>query len=98
MSHMFPTRVKMDSLTTHSKHKLEKKGILMPKKRVVFTFDERSMESLQAIKKKARSASLGDAVKESLQVNRTLHEQADNGFNEVIVRNPKTKEERVLVI
>ena len=88
----------MDSKTTPTKHRKEKKGIHMPKKRVVFTFDERSMESLQAITEKARSASLGDAVKESLQVSRTLHEQADNGFNEVIVRNPTTKEERVLVI
>jgi metal-responsive CopG/Arc/MetJ family transcriptional regulator len=88
----------MVSTVTPHKHQKERKGKIMPKKRVVFTFDERSMESLQAIKEKARSASLGDAVKESLQVSRTLHEQAENGFVEVVVRNPQTKEERVLVI
>jgi hypothetical protein len=88
----------MASELTRNKHRKGKKGIVMPKKRVVFTFDERSLESLQSIKDKARFASLGDTVKESLQVSRTLHEQADNGFNEVVVRNPKTKEERVLLI
>ena len=70
----------------------------MIKKRVVFTFDERSLESLETIKEKARFASLGDTVRESLQVRRALQQQADSGFSEVVVRNPKTKEERVVVI
>ena len=39
-----------------------------------------------------------DTVRESLQISRALQSQANQGFTEVIVRNPETNEERVLVI
>jgi hypothetical protein len=67
-------------------------------KRVVFSFDERSLESLEKLKNQGRFSSMGDAVRESLQINRALQSQANQGFTEVIVRNPDTKEERVIVI
>jgi hypothetical protein len=67
-------------------------------KRVVFSFDERSLESLEKLKNQGRFSSMGDAVRESLQINRALQSQANQGFTEVIVRNPETKEERVIVI
>jgi hypothetical protein len=66
--------------------------------RVVFSFDERSLESLQKLKEQGHFSSMGDAVRESLKINRTLQSQADQGFSEIIVRNPKTAEERVVVI
>ena len=69
----------------------------MPK-RVVFTFDERSLKSLEQIKDQGRFASLADTVRESLLVSRALQSQAEQGYTEVVVRNPKTKEERVIVI
>jgi len=71
----------------------------MPKtQRVVFSFDERSLESLQQIKDQGRFNSMGEAVRESLQISRALQSQASQGFNEIIVRNPETREERVIVI
>jgi Arc/MetJ-type ribon-helix-helix transcriptional regulator len=67
-------------------------------KRVVFSFDERSLESLDKLKSQGRFSSMGDAVRESLQITLALQAQAARGFTEVIVRNPDTKEERVIVI
>jgi Arc/MetJ-type ribon-helix-helix transcriptional regulator len=67
-------------------------------RRVVFTFDERSLESLQKLTEQGRFASMADTVRESLQINRALQGQANQGFTEVVVRNPDTNEERVLVI
>ncbi len=70
----------------------------MPKRRVVFSFDERSLESLQNIKDQGRYSSLGEAVRESLQISKALQSQARQGFHEILVRNPDTNEERVIVI
>ena len=71
----------------------------MPKpRRVVFTFDERSLESLERLKDQGRFSSLAETVRDSLQVTRALQSQAQQGFCEVIVRNPETNEERVIVI
>ena len=66
--------------------------------RVVFSFDERSLESLQKIKDQGRNSSMGEAVRDSLQISRALQSQATQGFSEIVVRNPDTKEERVMVI
>ena len=66
--------------------------------RVVFSFDERSYDSLQKIKDRGRFSSMGEAVKESLQISRALQSQASQGFSEIVVRNPETKEERVIVV
>ena len=71
----------------------------MPKtQRVVFTFDERSLESLQKLKEQGRFASMGETVRESLQISRALQNQASQGFREIVVRNPETKEERVIIV
>ena len=67
-------------------------------KRVVFSFDERSLESLEKLTEQGRFSSMADTVRESLQVSRALQSQANKGFTEVLVRNPETNEERVLVI
>ena len=66
--------------------------------RVVFSFDERSLESLQRIREQGRYSSMGEAVRESLQISRALQSQANQGFTEIVLRNPETKEERVIVI
>ena len=70
----------------------------MSKKRVVFTFDERSLDSLEKLKEQARFDSLAEAVRNSLQVARALQQQKEQGYTEVVVRNPESKEERVVVI
>ena len=66
--------------------------------RVVFSFDERSLESLQRIKEQGHFSSMGEAVRESLQISRALQSQAAQGFSEILVRNPETNQERVMVI
>ncbi|MBI4776965.1 MAG: hypothetical protein HY788_22755 [Deltaproteobacteria bacterium] len=71
---------------------------MVKKQRVVFTFDERSLKSLEDIKEQGHFSSLADTVRESLRVSRALQSQAEQGYTEVIVRNPKTNEERVVVI
>ena len=71
----------------------------MPKtRRVVFSFDERSLDSLKNITEQGHFASMADSVRESLQINRALQIQASQGYTEVVVRNPETNEERVIVI
>ncbi len=67
-------------------------------RRVVFSFDERSLESLEKITKQGRYTSMASAVKDSLQISRALQGQVEQGFSEIIVRNPQTNEERVIVI
>lgn len=67
-------------------------------KRVVFSFDERSLESLEKLTKQGRFSSMADTVRESLQISRALQSQANQGFTEVLVRNPETNEEKILVI
>lgn len=71
----------------------------MPKtRRVVFSFDERSLDSLKNITEQGHFASMADSVRESLQIIRALQVQASQGYTEVVVRNPETNEERVVVI
>lgn len=67
-------------------------------KRVVFTFDERSYESLVAMKVTGGYQSLAQAVRDSLQITRALQSQIEAGYTELIVRNPQTSAERVIVI
>ena len=67
-------------------------------KRIVFTFDDKSIDSLVQVKEKGRFPSLGTAVRESIQINQELQDQASEGFSEVVVRNPKTKQEKTIVI
>jgi hypothetical protein len=70
----------------------------MAKTRVVFNFDNRSLAGLQQLKEQTKVATLGDVVSDSLQISHALMTQAANGFSEVVVRNPKTNAERVMVI
>ncbi|HEY6330507.1 MAG TPA: hypothetical protein VI756_14310 [Blastocatellia bacterium] len=67
-------------------------------RRVVFTFDERSLESLKRMTDQGHYPSMANAVKDSLQISRALQTQAAQGFTEIIVRNPETNKERVIVV
>ena len=67
-------------------------------KRVAFTFDERSLDTLEDMTKEGQFSSMGDTVRDSLQISRALQSQAKGGFTEIIVRNPETGEEKVIVI
>lgn len=67
-------------------------------KRIAFTFDERSLETLNRMTVEGNFGSLANTVRESLQVSRTLQQQAKQGYTEVLLRNPDTGKERVVVI
>ncbi len=67
-------------------------------KRVVFTFDERSLNRLERIKDEGGYTSLAETVRGGLQIVDALRAQAKEGFTEVVVRSPLTGQERVLVI
>jgi Arc/MetJ-type ribon-helix-helix transcriptional regulator len=67
-------------------------------KRVLFTFDPQSYENLRRLTAQGPFASMAEAVRDSVQMSKVLRKQAEQGFTEVVVRNPATKEERVLVI
>ena len=66
--------------------------------RVVFTFDERSLDSLKRITAQGHFGSMAGAVRESLQISQALQAQAEEGFTQVVVKNPETKEERIIVL
>ena len=65
-------------------------------RRIVFTFDERSLESLERVQKRLGAKSLAEAVRISLALADSLQREAELGFVEVITRSPKTGLERVM--
>ena len=67
-------------------------------RRVVFTFDARSLDSLKRLAEQGQFPSMADAVRDALRVRRALQQQAAQGYIECVVRNPKTGQERVLLI
>jgi len=67
-------------------------------KKVAFTFDQRSLTTLDEMTQEGHFSSMADTVRESLQISRALQSQAISGFTEVIVRNPKNGEEKVVII
>ncbi|MCD0167280.1 hypothetical protein [Deinococcus sp. 12RED42] len=67
-------------------------------RRVAFTFDDRSLQTLDQMTHEGRFASMAETVRESLQINRTFQALAAQGFTEVILRRPATGQERTLTI
>lgn len=65
--------------------------------RVVFTFDDSSLESLKQVQERGDLSSMGTAVRESVQLSEVLQDQVAEGFTEVVLRNPKTNQEKILV-
>lgn len=67
-------------------------------KRVAFTFDDRSFKTLEQMTESGNFSSMAETVRESLEISLALQNQAKKGYIEVIMRNPETGEERVVVI
>jgi len=67
-------------------------------KRIIFSFDEKSLQSLEQVKQRGAFPSLGTAVRESVSINEVLHDQAALGFTEIVVRNPKTNQEKTIFV
>lgn len=68
------------------------------KTRIVFTFDEQSLAGLEEIKDDGNYSCFAETVRDSLQITRSLQKLAKRGYSEIIVRDPKTEEERLLII
>jgi hypothetical protein len=67
-------------------------------KRIMITFDERSSDTLNRITEQGKFSSTAATVRNSLDVTSALQQQAAQGFTEVVVRNPKTNQEKIVVI
>jgi Arc/MetJ-type ribon-helix-helix transcriptional regulator len=66
--------------------------------RVVFTFDNGSLESLKQVQERGEYASMATAVRDAVQLSEVLQDQVADGFTEFILRNPRTQQEKTLVI
>jgi hypothetical protein len=61
--------------------------------RIVFTFDDSSLDLLKQVQRRADLPSMAAALQDSLQINEFLQDQAEAGFSEVVLRNPTTSKE-----
>ena len=67
------------------------------KTRVIFTFEVESVAALEKLQEDGRYDSLADTVKDSLQILWVLQREAKKGYTELIVRNPETDDEKVVL-
>lgn len=65
-------------------------------KRIVFSFSEESYRTLKKIQDVGQFATSAEALRAALSVINALQQQGDEGFTEIIVRNSKSGDERVL--
>lgn len=66
-------------------------------KRVVFTFTAESLAALEEMQERGGYASLAETVKDSLQILRAIQKGAKQGYTELILRNPKTDNEKTVL-
>ena len=67
------------------------------KTRVIFTFEAESLAALEKIQEDGRYDSLAETVKDSLQILWAIQREAKQGYTELIVRNPETDGEKVVL-
>lgn len=65
---------------------------------VLLTFDDGSLATLTQMTTDGHYTDPADTLRESLQITATFMTQAKRGFSEVIVRNPRTGDERTVEI
>lgn len=66
-------------------------------RRIIFTFDEVSYANLVTLGAAFHFNSMAETVRAALRLVNTFKNQFENGFTEIIVRNPNTGAERILV-
>ena len=69
----------------------------MNHKRVIFTFAPESLTALEDIQETGGYATLADTVKDSLQILWAIQKGAKQGYTELILRNPKTDNEKIVL-
>ncbi len=67
-------------------------------KRILFTFDPRRRRNLREFAKSGGCPSVPHPEIDALRVARAVHDQARLGFTEIVVRNPFTNQEKVMVL
>jgi hypothetical protein len=65
---------------------------------VVFAFDQEALASLQRITKRGGFKDMGAALAEYGETSRIIHEQAEEGFSELVLRNNKAGQEKKLTL
>ncbi len=70
----------------------------MQGRKIAFTFNPRSIKVLEEMTQVGKFSSFAETIRESLIVAGAIQIQAEHGFDEVIVRNRKTSEERQLIL
>ena len=66
-------------------------------KRVVFTFEAESFSALEKLQEDGDYPSLAETVKDSLKILLAVQKQAEQGYMELIVRNPSTDGEKLVL-
>lgn len=66
-------------------------------RRLSFIFDEHIFAITKDLTEAGHYASMADMMREVLIISHAIRYQVQQGFTELVVRNPDTKEERVIV-
>jgi hypothetical protein len=66
--------------------------------RVVFTFDEGTLENLKQMTRDTKSKSMAETLRNAVNGIHILGESMKRGFTTLILRNPTTKKEETIVI
>ena len=66
-------------------------------KKVVFTFEPESLAALEEMQARGGYASLAETVKDSLQILWAIQKGAKQGYTELILRNPDTDNEKIVL-
>ncbi len=67
----------------------------MPKS-VTFEFDDAAVEHIEEVRKDRGYKSAGEVVSDSLRIQKALQSEKKQGFNQILMRNPRTSEMRIL--
>jgi Arc/MetJ-type ribon-helix-helix transcriptional regulator len=67
-------------------------------KRIIFTFDDSAVDSLDSIQARHRYKSKGEVIRTALSLMQALSSHADKGFTDVLLKNPKSGSTRHLIL
>ena len=71
------------------------KMTLKNQKKVNIAFSEKAAKELENLKKELDLSSISDVVRSSVSLSKFIAQEKERG-NEIIIRNPKTKTEKII--